>query len=457
MKELNPKDHAEAVATFRHGVIGPLCVREMPRGELAAAMRVIAGQRVRPPGATSTKTYAVPTLERWLYAYRRGGLESLRPQPRSDSGRGRLLTPELRQLLCDIRREHPSASARLIVRTLEADGRLDAGTVKAGTVRKLLRQQGLDRIAVRDGASPKTRLRWEASAPDALWHGDVCHGTALQIGDVKTPLRIHGMLDDCSRYVIALEAHAQEREEDMLRVLVRALRKHGKPDGIYLDNGSTYRGDVLRTACSRLGISLMHARPYDPESRGKMERFWRTLREGCLDHLGSLSSMEEVNEHLRAFLERHYYPSPHAGLMGRTPQSVYAPSTRTPNHVDDARLREALAVRERRRVRRDTTVSIDGRIYELEHGFLAGRIVDVVYSHLDDPIAPAVEHEGRRYPLHVVDPKENGHRRRPPRSPRSPDGPATKPKVDFDPSRSTQPIVNNDAAIVDEEDDDASF
>jgi transposase InsO family protein len=451
MRELKPKNHAEAVAVFRHAVIGPLLARDLSRGELAAAVRAVANERFRVPGATRTRSYAVPTLERWYYAYRRGGIDALRPKERSDRGRGRLLTPELKELLCAIRREHPSASAALIVRTLEADGRLDAGTVKPGTVRKLFRQRGLDRVAVRDGSGPKTRLRWEASAPDALWHGDVCHGPSLLVGGVRTPLRIHGLLDDCSRYVPALEAHAHEREEDMLRVLVHTLRVHGKPDVLFLDNGSTYRGEVLRTACARLGISLVHARPYDPEARGKMERFWRTLREGCLDHLGPVGSLADVNERLRAFLERHYHVAPHAGLLGRTPLSVYAPRERTPNAVDEAALREALTVRERRRVKRDTTVSIAGTVYELEQGFLAGRVVDVVYSLVDDPIAPGVEYEGRRYALHLVDPVKNARRARPPRSQ---GGEPTETKVDFDPSCTTAPVS---AVAPSEEDDDALF
>jgi transposase InsO family protein len=429
MKDLTPKDHAEAVATFRHAVIGPVCARELSHGDLAEALREIASTRVRPPGATLTKTYSVPTLERWLYAYRRGGLSALRPRGRNDRGRGRGLTPELRQLLCDIRREHPSASARLIVRTLEADGRLEVGVLKPGTLRKLLRQAGLDRVAVRDGSGPKTRLRWQAAAPDALWHGDVCHGPTLRLGGVRTPLRIHGMLDDCSRFVVALEAHASEREEDMLRVLIRALRLHGKPDALFLDNGATYRGDVLRTACSRLGISLIHARPYDPEARGKMERFWRTLREGCLDHLGEVGSLAEINQRLALFLERHYHSEPHAGLIGRAPLTAYAPSERLPNRIDEGALREALAVRERRRVRRDTTVSVLGRVYELEQGFLAGRVVDVVYSYLDDPPQPDVEHEGKRYRLSPVDPVANSRRRRPDRVS---DG-APSQSVSFDP------------------------
>ena len=89
MKDLTPKDHAEAVATFRHAVIGPVCARELSHGDLAEALREIAAARVRPPGAKLTKTYSVPTLERWLYAYRRGGLSALQPRGRSDRGRGR--------------------------------------------------------------------------------------------------------------------------------------------------------------------------------------------------------------------------------------------------------------------------------------------------------------------------------------------------------------------------------
>lgn len=448
MKDLTSKDHAEAVATFRHAVIGPVCARELSRGDLADALREISATRVRPPGSTRTKTYSVPTLERWLYAYRKGGLVALRPRGRNDRGRGRALTDELRRLICDIRLEHPNASARLIVRTLEADGRLDSGVIKPSTVRKLLRQEGLDRIAVRDGAGSKTRLRWQAAAPDALWHGDVCHGPTLRLGGVRTPLRIHGMLDDCSRYVVALEAHTNEREEDMLRVLIRALRLHGKPDVIFLDNGSTYRGEILRVACSRLGISLVHAKPYDPQARGKMERFWRTLREGCLDHLGEVASLADINQRLAAFLERHYHPAAHAGLMGRAPSSAYAPSERVPNHIDEARLREALAVRERRRVRRDTTVSVLGRIYELQQGFLAGRVVDIVYSHLDEPPQPEVEHEGKRFSLTLVDPIRNAKRTRPPRHPER-----DKPHepVAFDPSCTTEPHAADDEEVPDED------
>lgn len=420
MEPLRPKDHAEETALFRSEVIGALARRELARGELAAELEKLSKIKFRPPGYEVTRPFQVPTLERWYYAYRRGGLEALRPQPRSDRGRARELTPEQRTLLCDIRREHPSASVELILRTLVADGRLAKDAISAPTVRRLYAEQGLDRVPLRDGAGRKTRLRWQAEQPGALWQGDVCHGPALTIDGVSKPLRIHALIDDASRYVVALEAFHSERELDMIGLYVGALRRHGAPGVLYLDNGSTYRGDALRLCCERLGTTLLHPSPGDPSARGKIERFFRTLRQGCLDFLGTLSSLHDVNVRLWAFLDQHYHRAPHAALFGRAPATVWAESEadRGIDALTEDKLREALTVRERRRVRRDTTVSLDGTDFELDQGFLAGRAVTVARCLVDLSTPPWVEHEGKRYALRPVDPVKNARRSRPPRDPR---------------------------------------
>jgi transposase InsO family protein len=415
MESLKPKDHAEEIAIFRSEIIGALTRRELDHGELRAALVELAAQRYRPPRADGTRQYAASTLERWYYVYKGGGLDALRPDTRSDKGRARDLTVEQRQLLCDIRREHPSASVPLILRTLEADGRLDKGAVSASTVRRLFAESGLDRIPLRDGGGQKTRLRWEAERPGALWHGDVCYGAAISIGGASKPVRIHGLLDDSSRYIIALEAHHTEREVDMLGLLVRAIRRHGPPDALYLDNGSTYRGEHLSTACARMGISLLHARPYDAPARGKMERFWRTLREGCLDFLGQLTSLHDVNVRLWAFLDEHYHKAPHASLLGRSPARLYETAERPVDRFDERKLRDALTVRVRRRVRRDSTLPLDGGDWELDQGFLAGRLVNVARCLVDINEPPWIEHEGKTLVLHPVDPLKNARRKRPPR------------------------------------------
>ena len=412
MDSLTPTSHAEAVAVFRHGLLGALTQAEMDRGQLHAALESLSKQRFRPPKSKTTRAFSVATLERWYYAFKKRGLAGLKPAPRRDKGRAQELAPEVRKLLLDIRREHSSASVSLILRTLVADGRLEKGAVSETTLRRLFKDEGLDRIGLRDGGGSKTRLRWQAERPGALWHGDVCYGPSLTIDGKKKSLRIHALLDDASRYVVALEAHYQEREVDMLGVFVRALRRHGPPDVLYLDNGSTYRGDTLATACARIGTALLHARPYDAEARGKMERFWRTLRQGCLDFVGSLSSLHDINVRLWAFLDVHYHAAPHAGLLGKTPTEVFRAAPPRVDELDEKKLREALTTRIRRRVRRDCTVRIDGADYELDGGHLAGRLVTLCRCLVDLTEAPWVEFEGKHLEVHPVDVIKNSRRRR---------------------------------------------
>src|SRR5260370_10781909 len=241
MEPLTPKNHGEQVAVFRHGLIGELAVRELDHGERTALLQRVSEQRVRPPGSDTTRCYSVPTLERWLYAFKKGGLGALAPRGRGDRGRGRDLNPEIRELLCDIRREHPDVSVTLMLRTLRADGRI--GTeVTACTVRRMLAERGLIRTAAVDSSAAPTRLRWQAERPSALWHGDICHGPTLTLGGQRTPVRVHALLDDASRFGVALRVFRDEREETMLSLLAQAILEHGKPDALYLDNGATYRG-----------------------------------------------------------------------------------------------------------------------------------------------------------------------------------------------------------------------
>lgn len=425
-QQLKPKDHGEAIALFRSQVLGPVLCAELGARDLARALRELAAKRFLPPGSDVTRSFSAVTLQRWYYRHRKHGLAGLFPGPRK-RGHALALTVEQRSLILEIREANPSASVPLILRTLEAEGRIAVGSVAPAAVRRLLASSGLDRRTLARSGK-RERRRWEADRPGRLWHADVCHGAPLMLGDRKVPLRIHGLLDDASRFIPVISARTAEREVDMLEVLLQALREHGKPDGLYLDNGSTYRGDALATACGRLGIALIHARPYDPQARGKMERFWRTLREGCLDFARDLSTTHEVQVRLLAFLDAHYHRAAHAGLMGKSPASVWATRSLTP--VTEAELTDALTIRENRQVHNDGTLLIGGLAWEAEQGWMAGRVVTIARSLADVSSAPWIEHEGRRLPLSPVDPKANAHRHRAPhRAKRGLDA------VDFDPNQ----------------------
>jgi transposase InsO family protein len=413
--DLQPKDQNERIAIFRAQMVGALVCRDLKRGELAALLRELSMQRVRPPGSDVTRTFAVPTLKRWYQRYRKYGLDGLRPVSRK-RGFGCNLPDDKRKLILDIRRQNPHASVTVMLRTLIAQGQLTSGDVSAGTVRRLLVANGLDRQTLRQSSGGKNRrARWEAESPGALWHADVCHGPAMHIDGRNVPLRIHAILDDASRFIVAIQACDNEREIEMLMLLVKALRCAGPPKILYLDNGSTYSGDALAAACALLGITLIHAQPYDPQARGKMERFWRTLREGCLDHIGHAGNLHDVQVRLLAFLDGHYHHAAHAGLLGESPQrrwQTVAHADGTTELVGEQKLRAALTVRGRRRIKRDGTLMVGGVVWEAEQGFLAGRNVTVARTLLEPNHAPRVEHDGKTYTLRAVDVVANAKRRR---------------------------------------------
>jgi putative transposase len=405
-----PSDSAEAIALFRFGIIGGLVTRDRRRGELKRTLRELSYERYLPPGGLSARTFSVPTLERWLYAYLDGGLVALKPKPRRDRGHARALTEEQRTLLVEVRREYPTASAELVLETLAQSGRLERGRVSPTTVRRLWVASGLDYKVCQQRANGRVRRRWEAAYPGQLWHADVCHGPALTIDGRTKPLRIHAILDDASRYVVAIRACHTERESDMLGLFTDAVRRHGRSSTLYLDNGSTYRGQALDTACGRLGTRLVHARPYDPQARGKMERLWRSLRGDILDHLPTMTSLHDVQVRLLAWLDQYYHSRAHSGLMGKSPATVWLSNRCDP--VTSEELRVALTVRGRRRVRTDGTLSIGGVDWETEQGFLAGKSVTVARTLASPTERPWIEDDEATYALTRVDPKANATRGR---------------------------------------------
>ena len=123
-------------------MVGALVVREFLHGELRAELEKLSRQRFRAPDADSTRCYSVPTLERWYYACKKHGPGALVPKRRSDKGHGRCLDPETRELRCDIREQTRSASAPLILKTLQDEGRLATSAVSEQTVRKLFADRG---------------------------------------------------------------------------------------------------------------------------------------------------------------------------------------------------------------------------------------------------------------------------------------------------------------------------
>lgn len=400
----------EELALFRHAIVADLVVCDLPVGGLQAELKQRAKRRYRPPGSKVSRTYHWKTLQRWLFAAR-DGLARLEPMSRK-RGFGLNIPEEARHLLLAMREEHPSVAADVLLDEAVRNGVIAQGAVSVPTVRRLFARADLPRSSSDRTTRRRDRRRWEADRPCRIWHADVCHVWRREPDGKAVKAYVHGILDDHSRLIVGIEARASETENDLLSLLVDALLRYPAPDVFYVDNGSTYRGDVLAMTLSKLGIRLVQPEPYNPEARGKMERFWRTLRQRLVDTLHGPMSLAELQVALLAWVDADYHVRKHAGLMGATPLQRFREGVRSlapPRTVQE--LAKALEVPRVATVRKDATLSVDGTVYEVRGRHLAGKKVQVILDPFTErPIR--VEHDGQPLLFSVCDARGNARRDR---------------------------------------------
>jgi hypothetical protein len=174
--------------------------------------------------------------------------------------------------------------------------------------------------------------RFERAQPNALWQTDYKGDFATQSGQRCHPLT---MLDDHSRFNLILQAHDNQRTETVQAAFTAAFERYGLPEAILCDNGTPW-GNVAEgtghTALSvwllRLGVRVLHGRPYHPQTQGKEERFHRTLARECIRR-HTWRDLAHCAWEFSRYRHRYNYERPHDSLGEATPASRYRPSVRS--------------------------------------------------------------------------------------------------------------------------------
>lgn len=363
----------EEVALFRYGVIADLV--HLPPGDrgLYERLEKKAEGDYRIPGSTRSRV-AAETIRDWLKAYRKVGFDGLRPRPRKDAGQSRALPQEVADLLVAIKEDNPELSVQLVVkeaRTRQRDGSplLPAELELApSTVHRVLTRAGLMR---REGGGVEAdRRRFAFQKAGELWMSDVMHGPAVLVGGkVKRKTYLIAFLDDASRVVPFATFALSENTAAFLPALKQAVLRRGVPKRLFVDNGAAYRSHQLSLVCAKLGVTLIHARAYQPESKGKQERWFRTVRMQLLPTLSEADthSLEALNRRLWAYVEGEYHHTPHRGLDQETPLDRWAKCADEVRYLPPQEDLDALFLAEaRRKVQKDRTVSLNGLVYEVD-------------------------------------------------------------------------------------------
>jgi transposase InsO family protein len=370
-------DIRQAVALFRYGLIA-LLLKLPPKSEaLRRQMAEIASREHTIPATTRTRV-APGTLREWLRLYRQGGFEALVPKARADRGRPRVLPPEVVDLLLSIKEGNRQLSVRLVIDQARASGQVaDDLALPPSTVHRLFERHGL--MAPPTGvASPQDRRRFAFERAGQLWTSDVMHGPAVRLGDrTQRKTYLIAFLDDATRVAPHAAFALSENTQAFLAVFKQAILRRGLSERLYVDNGSSFRSRHLSLVCAKLGIALIHSRPYQPQGRGKIERFFRTVRGQLLTRLTpeDTTSLDALNRRLGAWIAGEYHEQAHRALGGDTPLERWAQSgefVRYPEpslDLDDLFLFET-----ERRVQKDRTVSLDGVVYEVDAAFIGERV-----------------------------------------------------------------------------------
>lgn len=371
---------ANPVALWRYQLIAPLLAVNGPRGTLARLIRNIASQPhahpIRGPLHLHTRT-----LEDWLARYRRDGFDGLMPVPRKDQGKSRCIDDALATHIEHLATSHPTLDGPGLLaelRTLNLPG-----LPSLSSLYRFLRARGLDKRA----APPRADHRaFEFDLPGDCWQGDVMYGpTIAQSDGSRRKTYLIAVLDDHSRLICHAQFYYEQHLTSLKDCLKQAFLKRGLPRRLYFDNGRIFRSRALLALAARLGLQLLHTRPYKPQGRAKLERWFGSVRSGFLARLDqkALTDLGYLNRLLFAWVEGHYHVSPHRSLDGLSPLDRWMRACEALRPLPrDLDLDQLFLEDARRLVAKDGTLSLKGIRFEAGPFFI-GRRIEVRFNSFD--------------------------------------------------------------------------
>ena len=376
-------EKAEKISLFRYGLIAPLILETLPRGELTRRAQEIAARLYDIPHS-SRRTVSVDTLLDWALRYRRNGLEALAPHTRQDRGRARVIDSQTAALIERLKRENPHRTGTSLLRELASSEGPEPAALSASTLYRFLRRRGLTTGQLLS-APTTVRKKFEAQLANQIWQSDMLFGPWVERhGGGKRQVFLQATLDDASRLIPHAQFYPDQGLDSFLDCLRQAIAARGLPVRLYMDNAKIYRSPQLARIAASVGILIVHTPPYQPEGRGKIERMFRSVREQFLADLDpkALLTLEQLNERFWQWIETVYHRTEHSALQ-TTPLLRWQRDIEHVRQLPPATdLRRLFFHRVDRLVRRDSTFLLHNRFFEAPPQ-LAGKRIEVRFDPLE--------------------------------------------------------------------------
>jgi transposase InsO family protein len=408
------KKQREAVALKRFSIISPVLNGQINNQK--DYFKETAAAPIDMP-YLGTRRYEAKTFETQLCRYRRYGFDGLVNDRRSDKGKHRKISAETGVEIVRERKSNPDMPITVLYEKLISDGVIDPTKVSRPTVYRFIEGMNI-KGAFKDDACEKESRRFSHDKVGDLYQADVLYGPHIKIGGKRCPAYLHMIIDDCSRYPMYSQFYLSQNFETLRHCFKEAVQRRGIPRLMYTDNGKIYRSQQFEFICASLGCTLLHSQPFVPQGRGKVERYFRTVRERFLSKIDAneINDLDTLNMMYFKWLEEDYTRKAHSGLGGLSPHDVLMAGVSNLRFVSDRQLLDEIFLyRVSRKIGHDATVQINNILYETEPRF-AGKRAEIRYDpeKLGDETTPlGIYHDGKRVgEAHLVRFHDNAHAKR---------------------------------------------
>jgi len=367
------------IATFRFGVICDLVNSPvLDHGQKESLLKEKCARKWTIPYSDRTRI-SRSTILRWISLYKDSGgkLNSLYPKGRSDSGLSRTMDEESSLVLMEVRKEFPTATAKKLIQIVEERHLITPGIhLNLSKVYRFLHKHDL-----MNRQSPIDRRKYEAELPNDLWQADIMHGPRVNSDGKMKKTYLIAIIDDYSRMIVHGEFYFSEKLTSWLHAFEKGLSRRGLPRKLFVDNGAAFRSKHFEQISASLGIALIHSRPYCPQGKGKIERWFKTVRSSFLGDY-KLTTIEQLNADIKVWIENEYNQKKHSAT-GQKPLERFVSNTLclriAPKNLSDHFRKQIV-----RRVEKDRTIRIGGLLFEAPIQLIKKRVTLLYHEERPD-------------------------------------------------------------------------
>lgn len=400
--ELNERDRLKnEIALFRYGLISALVNNTYEERSKEDYYRKVALNTYTLNGKEIK--FTANTIKNWYITYQKLGFNGLIPKTRTDLNTSRKLTSDAQLKIVDYKKSFPHISGTLIYQKLIEDGYINPNNVSKSTILKFIR----DNYLLFGDDTKIDRRAFEMEFSNEMWDADTSHGPYLTINNKKIKTYLIALIDDASRLITNAKFFYEDNAINFQNTFKEGLKKYGIPKKIFLDNGKTYKNEQLSIICANCGMELIYTKPYSPQSKAKIERWFHTMKETWMRGINweDIENIDELNEMLNDFINE-YNNKIHSSLTNNevniSPKERWFKDQDKIRKIDNNQIDEYFLHTAYPTIRADSIAHIKKIEYEVPTKYI-GKKITVKYDFQDRSKAWIYDNGKKVEAIHIVD------------------------------------------------------